>query len=68
MPPEGFGAMNVCADMRHIIQGYVNLREALDPSIDIIVHCHNEFDPMFSVPAVESGSGPPCVRGLGQSR
>jgi galactonate dehydratase len=32
------------ADMRHIIQGYVNLREALDPSIDIIVHCHNEFD------------------------
>ena len=32
------------ADMRVIIQGYVNLREALDPSIDIIVHCHNEFD------------------------
>ena len=32
------------ADMRVIIQGYENLREALDPSIDIIVHCHNEFD------------------------
>jgi L-alanine-DL-glutamate epimerase-like enolase superfamily enzyme len=32
------------SDMRVIIQGYVNLREALDPSIDIIVHCHNEFD------------------------
>ena len=32
------------ADMRLIIQGYENLREALDPSIDIIVHCHNEFD------------------------
>jgi L-alanine-DL-glutamate epimerase-like enolase superfamily enzyme len=32
------------ADMRIIIQGYENLREALDPSIDIIVHCHNEFD------------------------
>jgi L-alanine-DL-glutamate epimerase-like enolase superfamily enzyme len=32
------------ADMRVVIQGYVNLREALDPSIDIIVHCHNEFD------------------------
>jgi hypothetical protein len=30
--------------MRPIIQGYVNLREALDPSIDIIVRCHNEFD------------------------
>lgn len=32
------------SDMRVIIQGYENLREALDPSIDIIVHCHNEFD------------------------
>ena len=32
------------ADMRVIIKGYENLREALDPSIDIIVHCHNEFD------------------------
>ena len=32
------------SDMRIIIQGYENLREALDPSIDIIVHCHNEFD------------------------
>lgn len=32
------------ADMRVIIRGYENLREALDPSIDMIVHCHNEFD------------------------
>ena len=32
------------ADMRVIVQGYQNLREALDPAIDIIVHCHNEFD------------------------
>jgi L-alanine-DL-glutamate epimerase-like enolase superfamily enzyme len=31
-------------DMRQIMQGYENMREALDPSIDIIVHCHNEFD------------------------
>ena len=32
------------SDMSIIIRGYENLREALDPSIDIIVHCHNEFD------------------------
>ena len=32
------------SDMRVIVQGYHNLREALDPAIDIIVHCHNEFD------------------------
>ena len=42
--PEKRYGMIPPADMRVIIQGYENLREALDPSIDIIVHCHNEFD------------------------
>ncbi len=42
--PERRFPMIPPADMRVIIRGYENLREALDPSIDIIVHCHNEFD------------------------
>jgi L-alanine-DL-glutamate epimerase-like enolase superfamily enzyme len=42
--PERRFPMIPPSDMRIIIQGYQNLREALDPSIDIIVHCHNEFD------------------------
>jgi L-alanine-DL-glutamate epimerase-like enolase superfamily enzyme len=42
--PEKRFPMIPPSDMRVVIQGYENLREALDPSIDIIVHCHNEFD------------------------
>jgi len=31
-------------DLKIIGKGYENCREALDPSIDMIVHCHNELD------------------------
>jgi len=32
------------SDIKLIGQAYENLRAALDPKIDMIVHCHNEFD------------------------
>jgi len=30
--------------IKRIARGYENCRAALDPSIEMIVHCHNEFD------------------------
>jgi L-alanine-DL-glutamate epimerase-like enolase superfamily enzyme len=32
------------ADLRRIRKAYENVREAVGPDIDVVVHCHSEFD------------------------
>ena len=44
MTPGRRSVMPRVSDLKIVGKGFENCRAALDPSIDIIVHCHNEFD------------------------
>jgi hypothetical protein len=50
------------AGMRVVIQGCVNLREAPDPSIDIIVHCSLTSCSQAATPAVGASPTRPALR------
>jgi galactonate dehydratase len=44
LPGERVGPVVTTAQLRKIARGFANVREAVPDSIDIAVHCHNQYD------------------------
>jgi len=44
LPGERVGPVATTAQLRKIARGFSNVREAVGDSIDIAVHCHNQWD------------------------
>jgi galactonate dehydratase len=44
LPGERVGPVLSTAQLRKIARGFTNVREAVGDSIDIAVHCHNQYD------------------------
>jgi galactonate dehydratase len=49
VPAARFAPTLDTSQLRNVARAYANLREAAGDSIDIAVHCHNEFDTLSSV-------------------
>lgn len=57
IPPARYAATLTTADLRKIHTAYFNAREAAGDTMDIAVHCHNEFDTPSAIAVAKAVEG-----------